>query len=136
MVQDYVTVECARLLQKKGYPLRKVYKNNGDRPLFYDLPKEHPNWSQCDAWYIPTLWEVHQWLMTKQGIFVHVWMYGRMPDCTSVFNFAVEDMLLERGRHTNLKDYSEYPIALQDGIVDALNLFCDDMTEPTDNEKS
>ena len=59
-----------------------------------------------------------------------------MPDCTSVFNFAVEDMLLERGRHTNLKDYSEYPIALQDGIVDALNLFCDDMTEPINNEKS
>lgn len=133
MEQDYVTSECARLLQKKGFPLKKVYKNNGDRPLFYDLPKEHSDWSQCDAWYIPTLWEVHQWLMTKQGIFVHVWPNARL---TSVFNFAVEDMLIERGRHTNLKDYSEYPIALQDGIVDALNLFCDDMTEPTNNEKS
>lgn len=120
--EDYASFELTRVLKQKGYPLVKVVKDNGDKPLFYDLPKDHPNWNDCDAWYIPTLWEVHQWLMAKQGIFVHVWMYRRMPDCTNVFNFAVEDMLLERGRHTNLKDYSEYPIALQDGIVDALEL--------------
>lgn len=136
MAQYYVTSECARLLQKKGYPLQKVYKNNGDRPLFYDLPKEHPDWNKCDAWYIPTLLEVHQWLMTKQGIFVHVWWYVRMPDCNSFFKYAVEDMLQEKEKYTNMKDYTEYAFALQAGIMKALNLFCDDMDEQNNTELS
>lgn len=123
MAQDYVTIKCARLLQKKGFPLLKVYRNNGDRPLFFDLPKEHPDWSQCDAWYYPTLWEVHQWLMKKKGVFVHVWWHCRMPDCTGCFQFAVEELLQGGDSHSNFKDYPEYPLALQAGIMDALKLF-------------
>lgn len=123
MTTSYVTAECARLLQKKGYPLRKVYKDNGGVPLLYDLPMEHPDWNQCDAWYIPTLWDVHQWLMTEKGIFVDVWWYFRMPDRTGCFQYSVDDMLQERDRHTALKDYTEYRFALQAGIMDALKLF-------------
>lgn len=64
MSKDYVSKELARKLQEKGYPLKKVYRQD-EAPLFYDLPQDHPDWSQCDAWYIPTIWEVLKWLRKK-----------------------------------------------------------------------
>ena len=55
--EDYASFELTRVLKQKGYPLVKVVKDNGDKPLFYDLPKDHPNWNDCDAWYTPTLYD-------------------------------------------------------------------------------
>lgn len=65
MNEDYVSKELARKLQQKGYPLKKVYRQDG-APLFYDLPQEHPDWSQCDAWYLPSIWEVLKWLRERE----------------------------------------------------------------------
>ena len=45
--EDYASFELTRVLKQKGYPLVKV-KDNGDKPLFYDLPKDHPNWNDCE----------------------------------------------------------------------------------------
>lgn len=118
MTTDYVTIECARLLQKKGYPLQKVYKNNGDRPLFYDLPKEHPDWYQCDAWYYPTLWEVKLWFQEKGWEVVAYysnhnkrWRYDvndMSKDADSILAFGF--------------DYLKFTEALQAGIMNALEL--------------
>lgn len=65
MSKDYVSKELARELQEKGYPLKKVYRQD-EAPLFYDLPQEHPDWSQCDAWYLPSIWEVLKWLRERE----------------------------------------------------------------------
>jgi 2',3'-cyclic-nucleotide 2'-phosphodiesterase/3'-nucleotidase len=65
--EDYASFELTRVLKQKGYPLVKVVKDNGDKPLFYDLPKDHPNWNNCDAWYKPTLYQVQKWLDTPTG---------------------------------------------------------------------
>ena len=69
MNEDYVSTKLARKLQQKGYPLKKVYRQDG-APLFYDLPQDHPDWSQCDAWYLPTIWEVLKWLRKEKKIYV------------------------------------------------------------------
>lgn len=131
MAQDYVTVECARLLQKKGYPLQKVYKNNGDRPLFYDLPKEHPDWSGCDAWYIPTLWDAKLWLIEK-GLEVVAyysnWNQSWRYDVNDVSKST--DSILEFGN-----DYRKFTEALQAGIMKSLE-FLPSLEEQTKNEKS
>lgn len=65
MSKDYVSKELARKLQVKGYPLKKVYRQD-EAPLFYDLPQDHPDWSQCDAWYLPSIWEVLKWLRERE----------------------------------------------------------------------
>lgn len=65
MSKDYVSKELARKLQEKGYPLKKVYRQD-EAPLFYDLPQDHPDWSQCDAWYLPSIWEVLKWLRERE----------------------------------------------------------------------
>lgn len=131
MAQDYVTSECARLLQKKGYPLRKVYKNNGDRPLFYDLPKEHPGWNQCDAWYIPTLWDAKLWLIEK-GLEVVAyysnWNQSWRYDVNDVSKST--DSILEFGN-----DYRKFTEALQAGIMESLE-HLPSLEEQTNNEKS
>lgn len=71
MSKDYVSKELARKLQEKGYPLKKVYRQD-EAPLFYDLPQGHPDWSQCDAWYLPSIWEVLQWLRKKHAIHIEI----------------------------------------------------------------
>lgn len=131
MAQDYVTSECARLLQKKGYPLHKVHRNNGDRPLFYDFPKEHHGWSQCDAWYIPTLWDAKLWLIEK-GLEVVAyysnWNQSWRYDVNDVSKST--DSILEFGN-----DYRKFTEALQAGIMKSLE-FLPSLEEQTKNEKS
>lgn len=79
MSKDYVSKELARKLQEKGYPLKKVYRQDG-APLFYDLPQEHPDWSQCDAWYLPSIWEVLQWLRKEKKIHVKTDILKAYPE--------------------------------------------------------
>lgn len=75
MSKDYVSKELARELQEKGYPLKKVYRQD-EAPLFYDLPQDHPDWSQCDAWYLPVIWDVLKWLREKHAIHIEI-LLGR-----------------------------------------------------------
>lgn len=63
-MEDFVTSEIVKKLKEKGYPLLKVRKQNGD-PIIYDLPEEHPDWQNCDAYYIPTIYQVLKWLREK-----------------------------------------------------------------------
>ena len=116
MGQDYVTLECARLLQKKGFPLQKVYKDKGDRPLFYSLPKEHSDWSRCDAWYYPTLWEVQRWFREEKGI--HIVVQTIFDNSKAVYMGSIVSIA---GNCLLTYSYG-YEEALQDGIMGALNL--------------
>ena len=79
MSKDYVSKELARKLQEKGYPLKKVYRQD-EAPLFYDLPQDHPDWSQCDAWYLPSIWEVLQWLRKEKKIHVKTDILKAYPE--------------------------------------------------------
>ncbi|MBQ4589025.1 MAG: hypothetical protein IJA95_07040 [Bacteroidaceae bacterium] len=118
-------------MQKKGYPLQKVYKNNGDRPLFYDWQIEHHGWSQCDAWYIPTLWDAKLWLIEKVlevVAYYSNWNQSWRYDVNDVSKST--DSILEFGN-----DYRKFTEALQAGIMKSLE-FLPSLEEPTNNEKS
>lgn len=78
MKEEFVTGELARKLLEKGCPISKVYKDEGGRPLFYDLTKDHPNWQDCDAWYVPTVAQVLLWLREEKKIYVVVTPYPSM----------------------------------------------------------
>ena len=64
ITEDYCSYEMSKLLKKKGCPLEKVIKQDG-RPIYYTLPKKHPDWQDCDAYYIPTQAQAMKWLREK-----------------------------------------------------------------------
>lgn len=124
MLEDYVTIECARLLQQKGFPLEKVYKDNGERPLFYSLLKEHSDWSRCDAWYYPTLWTVRRWLREEMKLYVLATIYCFIQGEKETHAWGYEIINLEsyESKAWNYDKFNHYETALQAGIMKALEL--------------
>lgn len=85
-MEDFVTLEFAQKLKEKGYPLSRVIKQNGN-PVIYDLPKNHPNWQDCKAYYIPTVFQVLKWLREEKEIMVFpVYSTNTSKWCCSIVN--------------------------------------------------
>lgn len=115
IVGKYAGKELIDLLRTKGYPLKKVERDNGDRPLFYDLPMDHPEWNRCDAWYTPQLCEVHQWMM---GLGLHVCVNPVYENGRWWFISS----LVTKGGFTLLKHSSDYYRSLEEGMVEVLKV--------------
>ena len=69
--EEICTYEVCKLAKEKGFPLQKVVKQDG-RAFFYELPQSHPDWPNCDAWYLPTQSLLQRWLREEKGIVVEV----------------------------------------------------------------
>lgn len=69
--EETCTYEIAKLAMEKGFPLQKVIKQDG-RAFFYELPQSHPDWANCDAWYIPTQSLLQRWLREEKGIHINI----------------------------------------------------------------
>jgi hypothetical protein len=69
--EEICTYEVAKLAKEKGFPLQKVIKQDG-RAFFCELPQSHPDWANCDAWYLPTQSLLQRWLREEKGIVVEV----------------------------------------------------------------
>ena len=87
-MSDFVTFGIAKKLKEKGYPLLKVRKQNGN-PIIYDLPEDHPDWQNCDAYYIPTIYQVLKWLREK-GIHIQSEICVSGWYC-SIYTFSKEE---------------------------------------------
>lgn len=116
--EDYVSSDLARALKKKGYPLVKVVKDNGDKPLFYDLPKDHPDWSNCDAWYKPTLYQVQKWLRKEHKVYIMIDRSWSMMDSWNYY-IVINNDFDNPVQQTSVPN-RPYDQALQDGIMEAL----------------
>lgn len=71
----FVTYEIGEKLKEKGYPMAEIPTggiDNRNIPILYDLPKEHPNWQDCKAWWVPTISQVLKWLRDKKRIFIQI----------------------------------------------------------------
>lgn len=77
--EEICTCEVAMLAKEKGFPLRKVIKQDG-RAFFYELPQSHPDWANCDAWYLPTQSLLQRWLREAKGVVIEVIAY---PTCSN-----------------------------------------------------
>ena len=69
--EEICTCEVAMLAKEKGFPLRKVIKQDG-RAFFYELPQSQPDWANCDAWYLPTQSLLQRWLREEKGVTICV----------------------------------------------------------------
>lgn len=72
MNEDFVNEEITRKLIDKGCPVRLVIKADECIPILYELPKKHPDWRYCKAWYIPTISQVLKWLREEKKIYLEV----------------------------------------------------------------
>lgn len=115
--EDYASFELTRVLKQKGYPLVKVVNDNGDKPLFYDLPKDHPNWNDCDAWYKPTLYQVQKWLDTQHGILVSV---GYAPQSKYRYVIMYTDERCTTELTESRRNFEFGYKALRTGLMEAL----------------
>ena len=68
--EEICTYEVAKLAREKGFPLQKVIKQDG-RTFFYELPQSHPDWANCDAWYLPTQSLLQRGLREEKGYYVY-----------------------------------------------------------------
>ena len=71
IAEDYCSEELVKLLLEKGCPLDKVIKQD-ERPVYFTLPTDHPNWADCDAYYIPTHAQVMRWLREEHKIDIFI----------------------------------------------------------------
>lgn len=74
-MEDFVTYEIAKKLKEKGYPMEEIPTggiDNRNFPILYDLPKEHPNWQDCKAWWVPTISQVLKWLREEKKIYLEL----------------------------------------------------------------
>lgn len=116
MSKDYVSKELAKKLQEKGYPLKKVYRQD-EAPLFYDLPQDHPDWSQCDAWYLPSIWEVLKWLREEKKLYIEIWwLTQHTTKNLKGFQFIITPMCENPQRETDLELYCDYETTAIKGI--------------------
>ena len=127
-MEDFVTFEIAKKLKEKGYPLLKVRKQNVD-PIIYDLPEEHPDWQNCDAYYIPTIYQVLKWLREEKKISVEK-NFGMHPYegsacwyCTivKISESGVREVLDNFGETCNVFDsYEDAELAGIEYVLDKL----------------
>jgi hypothetical protein len=69
----FVTYEIGEKLKEKGYPMAEIPTggiDNRNIPVLYDLPKEHPNWQDCKAWWVPTISQVLKWLREEKKVHI------------------------------------------------------------------
>lgn len=111
--EEIVTFEIAKLAKGKGFPLRKVIKQDG-RAFFYELPQSHPDWANCDAWYLPTQNLLQRWLREEKGIHIGIGTDGGNDWCYITVVIATG--------HTeyNTNIFPTYEQALEDGLKYAL----------------
>lgn len=79
-MEDFVTYEIAKKLKEKGYPMEEIPTggiDNRNFPILYDLPKEHPNWQDCKAWWVPTISQVLKWLRKEKKMHMEIFLYDR-----------------------------------------------------------
>ena len=88
--EDYCSEELTKLLLEKGCPLDKVIKQDG-RPIYLTLPTDHPNWADCDVYYIPTHAQTMKWLREEHNIIIVIepHSYNYIEEKTSSYDFSI-----------------------------------------------
>lgn len=109
ITEDYCSEELTKLLLEKGCQLEKVRRRDG-RPVYFTLPTDHPNWPDCDVYYIPTHAQVMKWLREEHNIIIVIepHSYNHMEEKTSSYDFSIwcEDNY-EHPFTTNYPTYEE-----------------------------
>ena len=123
--EEICTYEVCKLAKEKGFPLRKVMKQDG-RAFFYELPQSHPDWANCDAWYLPSHSLLQRWLREENGIQISIDSDLDFDDETFVYEWQIANKEnfdnggFEIHRYNSEESHSTYESALEDALKYAL----------------
>ncbi len=116
--EEICTYEVCKLAREKGFPLQKVIKQDG-RAFFYELPQTHPDWANCDAWYLPTQSRLQRWLREEKNI--HIVVFPNLRN-----SYEYDWIVYIKGEecwlptYSALNDFDTYEFALEDALKYAL----------------
>lgn len=119
--EEICTYEVCKLAKEKGFPLRKVIKQDG-RAFFYELPQSHPDWANCDAWYLPTQSLLQRWLREEKGIQICIDSDLDFDDETFVYEWQITNKEnfnnggFEIHRYNSEESHCTYELALEDAL--------------------
>lgn len=118
--KEICTYEVAKLAKEKGFPLQKVIKQDG-RAFFYELPQSHPDWANCDAWYLPTQSLLQRWLREEKALHIQItlWEKGWYCDIWAFEYYEEEKKYSAKMLHQS-SDFATYELSLEDGLKYAL----------------
>ena len=117
--EEICTYEVAKLAKEKGFPLQKVIKQDG-RAFFNELPQSHPDWANCDAWYLPSQSLVQRWLREEKGIIIELKYSDSTESFRPFWSWQIYNTLgitLEIGEPN-----TTYELALEDALKYALKI--------------
>lgn len=107
-------------LKELGYPWEPIKVRDGSAaPVYYELPYDHPDWQNCNAYYAFTIYEAHTWLRREFGYHIEM---DRVGDCW----FAnVVESLTHTAKMVTISSGS-YQDALLAGIRTCIQVINDD----------
>ena len=114
--EEIVTYEVAKLAKEKGFPLQKVIKQNG-RAFFYELPQSHPDWANCDAWYLPTQNLLQRWLREEKRMHISIPLHkGEYKYFWAIDNLSRK----KKADDIAYNLFATYELALEDALAYSL----------------
>lgn len=121
--EEICTYEVCKLAREKGFPLRKVIKQDS-RAFFYELPQSHPDWANCDAWYLPTQSLLQRWLREEKGVTICVDIFddGWFFDISTFYkqDTGIYEVDIPYKSSNVSPVYDTYELALEDALKYAL----------------
>ena len=115
--EDYVSLECAKLLKEKGYcwPCGTFYTLEG----FIKFRSIADNFNRLTAYSRPTLYEAQKWLREKHNLFIEItYMHGNYY-IYSILTIPTHDYIGIDCVRINSDNYEQ---CLNAGIIEALKL--------------
>ena len=98
--------------------MQKVIKQDG-RAFFYELSQSHPDWANCDAWYLPTQSLLQRWLREEKKYAISVFwdMLSKAYRYEIVKTIGVLEIEVgEKYNYSNPKGFDTYELALEDAL--------------------
>lgn len=117
ITEDYCSEELTKLLLEKGCPLEKVRRRDG-RPVYFTLPTDHPDFFNCDTYYIPTHASIMKWLRDEYTIVINIFG-GPIGNTGRIkYDFSVET---QEDDYLEIKDFFSYEETVEAAILFVLN---------------
>lgn len=117
-MKKFISQDLTVKLQHKGYPLSLVHRQDS-RPILYELPYDDPNWADCNAWFIPTVDEVIDWLENEKGICIELVPF---PTFVSRNKIAWSSTIKYGSDGVEMKsiEFDKYRIKREDLLIDVI----------------
>ena len=115
--KDYCDKELTYALMEVGYPIWPIPigGQQPNKPVYYDLPIDHPDWRNCDAYHPHLMYEVQQWLIGK-NLYVEVEPLFRSQWNVVIWNLEEMHDIYENAPHKS------YHAAMRHGLKVAVQM--------------